>query len=294
MGTIPAQTLSHGGNAATVDLSGYFSDPDNDKLTYTAVSSDTSKVTASLSGATLTIAISAVTAAGQTTVTVTASDPGGLTATQTISVTVNPAADLNSDGIVNVLDLVLVAAALGKTGELQADINGDGVVTVLDLTLVASAIGGASAAPSAGVLTAPHVQAWLNDASRLVQSSGAGRELPHSYDQGIFNLEQILASLLPESTALLANYPNPFNPETWMPYRLSKPSEVTLTVYSLTGEAVRSFELGYQPAGTYQSRNRAVYWDGTNEVGESVASGVYFYTLTAGDFSATRKMLVRK
>ena len=103
--------------------------------------------------------------------------------------------------------------------------------------------------------------------------------------------------------ALLANFPNPFNPETWIPYQLAKPTEVTITIYAVDGQVVRTLALGHQPAGTYQTRSRAAYWNGRNEFGEPVASGVYFYTLstestrdsvTAGDFSATRKMLIRK
>ena len=95
-------------------------------------------------------------------------------------------------------------------------------------------------------------------------------------------------------TALLANYPNPFNPETWIPYQLETSAEVTLTIYAVDGQAVRQLELGHQAPGTYQTRSRAAYWDGRNEYGEPVASGLYFYTLTAGEFSATRKMLIRK
>ena len=94
--------------------------------------------------------------------------------------------------------------------------------------------------------------------------------------------------------ALLANFPNPFNPETWIPYQLAKPSDVTLTIYAVNGQVVRTLTLGHQLAGIYQSRSRAAYWDGRNAVGEPVASGVYFYTITAGDFTATRKMLIRK
>ncbi len=94
--------------------------------------------------------------------------------------------------------------------------------------------------------------------------------------------------------ALLANFPNPFNPETWIPYQLAKPTEVTLTIYAVNGQAVRTLALGHQPAGIYQNRSRAAYWDGKNAFGEPVASGVYFYTLKAGDFTATRKMLIRK
>ena len=99
---------------------------------------------------------------------------------------------------------------------------------------------------------------------------------------------------LPDKNALLANYPNPFNPETWIPYQLSEPADVSLTIYSVNGRVVRVLALGHQAAGRYQNRSRAAYWDGRNAVGEPVASGVYFYTLTAGDFTATRKMLIGK
>ena len=99
---------------------------------------------------------------------------------------------------------------------------------------------------------------------------------------------------LPDKNALLPNYPNPFNPETWIPYQLAKSADVTLTIYASNGQAVRQLALGHQAAGTYQSRSRAAHWDGKNETGEPVASGIYFYKLTAGDFSATRKMLIRK
>ena len=100
--------------------------------------------------------------------------------------------------------------------------------------------------------------------------------------------------LMPTETALLPNYPNPFNPETWIPFQLKKPAHVTLAIYDLKGRAVRSLAAGHQPAGIYRSRDRAAYWDGRNEMGQSVANGVYFYTLSAGDFTATRKMLVGK
>ena len=93
---------------------------------------------------------------------------------------------------------------------------------------------------------------------------------------------------------MLANYPNPFNPETWIPYQLATESDVQITIYDARGTLVRQFDLGHQPVGSYESQSRAVYWDGTNAFGESVASGIYFYTLTAGGFSATRKMLILK
>ena len=107
-------------------------------------------------------------------------------------------------------------------------------------------------------------------------------------------LEQLLKMLIPEENALLANYPNPFNPETWIPYQLATAGDVKIAIYDGQGTLVRQFDLGHQPAGLYQSRSRATYWDGTNALGESVASGIYFYTLTSDDFSATRKMLILK
>ena len=98
----------------------------------------------------------------------------------------------------------------------------------------------------------------------------------------------------PTQNLLLQNYPNPFNPETWIPYQLSEDSPVSVSIYDTTGKVIRRLLLGYQSAGYYNSRGHAAYWDGKNAVGEPVASGVYFYTLTADDFSATRKMLIRK
>ena len=102
------------------------------------------------------------------------------------------------------------------------------------------------------------------------------------------------APSVPLNTTLLPNYPNPFNPETWIPYQLAKPADVTISIYNVKGQLVRKLALGHQVAGRYQSRSGAAYWDGRNAVGEPVASGVYFYTLKAGNFTATRKMLIRK
>ncbi len=98
----------------------------------------------------------------------------------------------------------------------------------------------------------------------------------------------------PKATALLANYPNPFNPETWIPYQLTTPADVTITIHNLRGVVVRELKVGHQATGIYQNRSRAAYWDGRNAAGEPVASSVYFYTLTADDWTATRKMLIRK
>ena len=197
--------------------------------------------------------------------------------------------DVNRDGVVNILDLIRVARQLGKSvpANSAVDINGDGIVNIFDLTLVAQGIGGA-AAPAARGIDSATIETWIAGARIADDGSIAFR-------QGIANLQNLLASLIvPQETALLANYPNPFNPETWIPYQLATPAEVTLTIYDMSGGTVRRLEVGLQAAGSYQSRSRALYWDGRNQGGESVVSGLYFYTLRAGEFSATRKMLIRK
>ena len=200
--------------------------------------------------------------------------------------------DVNGDGIVNIQDLVSVVSNLGQTGENAADVNGDGIVDISDLILVAGVIGNDAAAPSLHpqsleVIAATDVKRWLSQAQQLNLTDTTSL-------RGIQFLEQLLAALTPKETALLANYPNPFNPETWIPYQLASPAEVCISIYAADGKLVRTLDLGHQPVGMYQSQSRAAYWDGKNAFGEPVASGVYFYTLTAGDFSATRKMLIRK
>ena len=208
--------------------------------------------------------------------------------------------DVNRDGVVSILDLILVAQQLGKrvTAGSAVDVNGDGVVSILDLIRVAQGIAGSPAAPVAlnpGLIgaigtesvNAAMIEAWIAQAQLEDDGSLAFKE-------GIENLQNLLASLIPEETALHRNYPNPFNPETWIPYQLAESAEVTLTIYDINGHLVRRLELGHQAAGMFQSRTRAAYWDGRNQLGESVASGLYFYTLTAGEFTATRRMLILK
>ena len=112
--------------------------------------------------------------------------------------------------------------------------------------------------------------------------------------QSLIQLPNLIAYEIPAETELLRNYPNPFNPETWIPYRLAEEAFVTLTIYDGIGQVVRTIDLGHKTAAAYESRSKAIHWDGRNEVGEQVASGVYFYHLSAGDYSATRKMLILK
>ena len=203
------------------------------------------------------------------------------------------AGDMNNDGVVNILDLVLVASQYGQNGATAADLNGDGAVSIADLVLVAGAFGGVGAAPGSNQPIAGLARGWLHLAREGGVSQSSNLE-GFSYERGIAALEGLARLAVPESTALLANYPNPFNPETWIPYQLAQAAQVTLSIHASNGSLVRTMELGHQEAGTYHSRSNAAYWDGVNDAGENVASGVYFYTLTTGNFSATRKMLILK
>ena len=205
--------------------------------------------------------------------------------------------DVNRDGQVSILDLVLVARNFGKTvpANSEVDLNGDGIVNILDLILVSQNMdeSNGAAAPLMLAVDGIHeldpavVQWWIGQAQ--LENDGSV-----VFQQGIAKLQQLLASLIPKETTLLPNYPNPFNPETWIPYHLANPSNVQITIYDTRGSIIWHLDLGHQREGYYTSRSRAAYWDGRNDVGESVASGLYFYTLTVGDFTATRRMLIRK
>ena len=123
----------------------------------------------------------------------------------------------------------------------------------------------------------------------LTESDGSPK-----YLQAIALLESILAALRPDETRLLANYPNPFNPETWIPYHLTNDSNVQISIYDINGALVRQLDLGHQRAGYYTDRSHAAYWDGRNGFGERVATGIYFYQLQADDMSLLRKMVILK
>ena len=200
--------------------------------------------------------------------------------------------DVNRDGVVNAQDLVIVAARFGQREQNDADVNGDGIVNIFDLVTVASALGNAAAAPSLTpqtlvILTATEVEDWLTQAQQMALTDPV-------YLRGIAVLEQLLAALTPKEHALLPNYPNPFNPETWIPYHLAHAADVQVTIYDTNGVMVRQLDLGHQPAGFYTDRVKAAYWDGRNASGESVASGIYFCQFRAGDYSATRRMVIVK
>ena len=112
--------------------------------------------------------------------------------------------------------------------------------------------------------------------------------------KGIAVLESLTNTVIPIKTVLLPNYPNPFNPETWIPYDLAQDTNVTIKIYSLKGEIIRNLDLGFLSAGTYRTKTQAAYWDGRNSDGEPVSSGVYFYTLQTPHMKSTRKMVIAK
>jgi len=123
--------------------------------------------------------------------------------------------------------------------------------------------------------------------SRLIQLKS--EQLSQAYA-----VERVKYRQIPGMTRLLQNYPNPFNPETWIPYQLNQESEVSLTIFSASGQPIRQMELGLKEAGVYQHSHSAIHWDGRNAGGEQVSSGTYFYRLEAGDYSQTRKMVILK
>jgi hypothetical protein len=130
---------------------------------------------------------------------------------------------------------------------------------------------------------------------------GTGEHMVHPYTVTAEDLRRAFARIdlsqsafQPEKTRLLQNYPNPFNPETWMPYQLAADALVEIQIYDMQGRLARRLDLGHQSAGYYDSRHRAAHWDGKNETGEFVSSGLYFYQLQAGDYTATRRMVILK
>ena len=220
------------------------------------------------------------------------------TATENAEVTISPEpaeailGDINRDGVVNIQDLAIVGARLGQRGQNSADLNGDQLVDIVDLVLVASAFSEEAAAPSLyphslEPLTSAKVRLWLKQAQSLSLSNA-------KFQKGIRFLNQLLTVLIPKETVLLPNYPNPFNPETWIPYHLSNDADVQISIHDSKGVLLRWLDLGHQAAGYYTERTKAAYWDGRNEFGEQVASGLYFYQLRAGEYTALRRMVIVK
>ena len=203
--------------------------------------------------------------------------------------------DINNNGVVDIQDLILVSNSFGEEPSEypKADINKDGRVDIIDLLLVAAHFGEScnAAAPLISAPLPPEHAALANEWLTEARLADDGSDV---FRQGVATLEHLINTVLPTKTLLLPNYPNPFNPETWIPYDLAEDADVHIDIYNLRGESIRHLSLGFQTAGTYRTLSRAAYWDGQNTAGEPVASGVYFYTLQAGQFKATRQMVILK
>ena len=202
--------------------------------------------------------------------------------------------DVNGDGTVDNADVgIVVGALLAGTNPANLDVNGDGQVDITDVVEVSKNVdaSGAAAAPTLRArLTSVQVDRIQEQIDLLLtmdsSSIGVQRALAH--------FQNLLAVARPAETQLLANYPNPFNPETWIPYELATDTNVQITIYDAHGVVVRTLSFGHQPAGYYTGRDRAAYWDGRNSLGESVASGLYFYQLETDKTSSMRKMVILK
>ena len=215
------------------------------------------------------------------------------TTTRTTTTASNAKYDLNSDGAVDNADAALGRRRDGDKQHSKYDVNGDGTVNFLDLLLVFdNRDAGAAGAPTVvGMkLSAAQIDIIEEQIDLLIatndRSPAAMRVLVY--------LQQLLVTARPEKTQLLANYPNPFNPETWIPYELATDTNVRLTIYNTQGVVIRSLQFGHQSAGYYVGRDRAAYWDGRNALGEQVASGLYFYQLETDEMSLMRKMVILK
>ena len=216
------------------------------------------------------------------------------TAVKSTATTAKGKYDVNGDGSVDSKDVTALidAISLGVTAS-KYDVNGDGNVNILDARAVnANLDAGAAGAPTRlGMkLSAVQIERLQEQIDLLIAT---GDRSPSTMKLLIY-LQQLIVMARPEKTQLLANYPNPFNPETWMPYELATDTEVRITIYNAQGVVIRTLQLGQQSAGYYTDRERAAYWDGRNALGEQVASGIYFYQLETDEMSSLRKMVILK
>ena len=202
--------------------------------------------------------------------------------------------DVNKDGAVDNTDAGLVIDALG-TRNAAYDVNGDGAVNFLDVVLVFdNRDAGVAAAPTiVGNLKLTAVQ--INRIEEQIELLIATNDRSPAAMRVLVYMQQLLVTeTRPEKTQLFANYPNPFNPETWIPYELATDTHVRITIYNTQGVVIRTLQFGHQSAGYYTGRDRAAYWDGRNAFGEQVASGLYFYQLETDTMSSMRKMVILK
>ena len=289
-------------------------DPDGDTLTYSLKGTDAASFNIDGSSGQLKTKVPLDRATkSQYIVTVEVSDGKG--GTDTISVTINvftpdrpdPAMYVMQDGVVEHDQTV-------KPGTFQLIMDFDQPVTGFDQSDL-----GVSTFQAGATITGWSGSSGSKQYTATVQVNNTGSvtftvlaNAARAADDGQGNIKRKLLVLVtdsgeigyapagrkglspPNETLLLANYPNPFNPETWIPYQLASDSDVQISIYDLNGALVRQLDLGHQRAGYYTNRSRAAYWDGRNELGERVATGIYFYQLQADNLSLLRKMVILK
>lgn len=203
--------------------------------------------------------------------------------------------DVNEDGIVDIQDLIIVSNNFDTKdpSNPKVDINRDSSVDIIDLLIVAanfSEFSNNAAPPKSNIYLPKYSQLiddWLTEARNVDDDSDI-------IQRGIDTLDALINNNILRKTILLPNYPNPFNPETWIPYDLAEDTEVFIQIHNSQGYLIRQLSLGYQTRGLYRTNTRAAHWDGSNSKGEKVASGVYYYTIHAGKMKATRRMVIKK
>ena len=201
--------------------------------------------------------------------------------------------DVNKDDTVDNTDAGLVIDALG-TNNARYDVNGDGAVDFLDVVLVFdNRDDNVAGAPTiVGMkLSAVQIDIIQEQIDLLIATNDRS---PAAMRTLVYLQQLLVTETRPEKTQLFANYPNPFNPETWIPYELATDTHVRITIYNTQGVVIRTLQFGHQSAGYYTGRDRAAYWDGRNALGEQVASGLYFYQLETDTMSSMRKMVILK
>jgi hypothetical protein len=212
--------------------------------------------------------------------------------------------DVSGNGSVTAYDASLVLQAvvglkvLSPVEREAADVTNDGSVTAMDAALILQyTVGLITQFPAeitsvaAPALSAKSEEEALMEKIARLEATELNSEQRKVLEQ-LKNL--VFKRLIPERTVLLQNYPNPFNPETWIPFKLARDADVVINIYEQSGRLIRKIDLGRKEAGYYMEKNTAAYWDGRNDAGESVASGIYFYSIKAGEFTATKKLLILK
>jgi hypothetical protein len=221
-------------------------------------------------------------------------------------ITISPPWDVVTDSVIDIRDMAVVGQNLvvpltapgdvdlmPDADEYNPDVDRNGVVDVDDLIIVSSHFGESYKGSNTTEKLSPIAE--LRKAYYLIDAAPGNSPDIDRFKAHLARLIVMDRAISPPVTfRLLPNYPNPFNPATWIPYQLAQASDVTISIFTASGQLVRILDLGHKEAGSYTSKDKAVYWDGRNERGEELASGVYFYVMRAGDFTATCKMLMEK